>query len=63
MLMKLTKLLVMGALLLVGKGAWAVDGGVWVKPAFPAIPEVSQFTTYEAVTTADEGAEKAVYQY
>lgn len=61
--MKLTKLLVMGALLLVGKGAWAVDGGVWVKPAFPAIPEVSQFTTYEAVTTADEGAEKAVYLY
>ena len=61
--MKFKKLLVLSALWLSSLGVWAVDGGVWVKPAFPAIPEVSQFTTYEAVTTADEGAEKAVYLY
>ena len=61
--MKFKKLLVLSALWLSSLGVWAVDGGVWVKPAFPAIPEVSQFTTYEAVTTADDGAEKAVYLY
>ena len=33
--MKLTKLLVMGALLLVGKSAWAVEANVWTKPAIP----------------------------
>ena len=31
--MKLTKLLVLGALLLVGRSAWAVDANVWTKPA------------------------------
>ena len=61
--MKFKKLLVLSALWLSSLGVWAVDGGVWVKPAFPAIPEVSQFTTYEAVTTAADGAEKAVYLY
>lgn len=33
--MKLTKLLVLGALMLSGTSAWAVDGNVWVKPAVP----------------------------
>ena len=61
--MKLTKLLVLGALMLSGTSAWAVDGNVWVKPAFPAIPEVSQFTTYEAVTAEADGDAKAVYLY
>lgn len=48
MLMKITKLLVLGALLLTGSEAFAIDN-VWSKPAFPAssIPEVTQFTTYQ----------------
>jgi len=47
--MKFTKLLIMGVLALCGaNSAWAVDGNVWTKPAFPSVPEVTTFTTYEA---------------
>ena len=47
--MKITKLLVLGVLALCGaNSAWAVDGNVWTKPAFPSVPEVTTFTTYEA---------------
>ena len=50
--MKLTKLLVLGVLLLVGKNAWAaVDANVWQKPAFPAFPEVTEFATYKTTAT------------
>ncbi|MBR1395689.1 MAG: hypothetical protein IJ559_08555 [Prevotella sp.] len=45
--MKISKLLVLSALWLFGLNANAVDGNVWTKPAFPAVPEVSEFTTYQ----------------
>ena len=61
--MRLTKLLVLGALLLVGKSAWAVDANVWTKPAFPAIPEVTSFVPYEAVSAIEDGDGKEVYLY
>jgi len=61
--MKIKKLLVLAALMLTGNSVWAVDGNVWVIPAFPEIPEVTQFTSYEAVTTPEDGAAKAVYLY
>ena len=49
--MKFTKLLVLGALLLVGSGvAKAVDANVWQKPTIAA-PEVTTFTNYEVGKT------------
>ena len=54
--MKITKLLVLGVMLLIGSSAKAVDGNVWKAPTFPTtIPEVTQFTTYEV------GAEVYLY--
>ena len=44
--MKFTKLLVLGALLLVGNVAKAVDANVWQKPTL-AVPEVTTFTAYQ----------------
>ena len=56
--MKLTKLLVLGVLLLVGKNAWAaVDANVWQKPAFPAFPEVTEFATYKTTATLPSAAD------
>ena len=47
--MKIAKLLVLGVMLLIGSSAKAVDGNVWKTPAFPAnaLPEVTEFTTYQ----------------
>ena len=63
--MKLTKLLVLGALLLVGKNAWAgVDANVWQKPTFPVFPEVTEFATYKTTATlpsAVDGGELYLY--
>ena len=63
--MKLTKLLVLGVLLLVGKNAWAaVDANVWQKPTFPVFPEVTEFATYKTTATlpsAVDGGELYLY--
>lgn len=48
--MKLTKLLVLGTLLLTCSVAKAVDANVWQKPTIAA-PEVTTFTTYEVGKT------------
>ena len=49
--MKISKLLVLGMLTLFGVGqAKAVDGSIWTKPALPAVPEVTTFTTYQTDT-------------
>ena len=45
--MKISKLLVLSVFWLFGLNASAVDGNVWTKPNFPAVPEVSEFTTYQ----------------
>ena len=63
--MKISKLLVLGAMLLVGKNAWAaVDANVWQKPAFPFFPEVTEFATYKTTATlpgAVDGEELYLY--
>ena len=48
--MKFRKLLVLGALLITGSVAKAVDANVWQKPTI-ATPEVTSFTTYEVGKT------------
>ena len=48
--MKFRKLLVLGALLITGSVAKAVDANVWQKPTIAA-PEVTSFTTYEVGKT------------
>ncbi len=50
--MKFTRLLVLSALVfLCSSVAKAVDGNVWQKPAFPAMPPVTEFTTYQEGVT------------
>ena len=48
--MKFKKLLILGALLITGSVAKAVDANVWQKPTIAA-PEVTSFTTYEVGKT------------
>lgn len=57
--MKLTKLLVLGVLTLMGaSSARAVDGNVWVKPE---LPEPAEFVAFQEVTETTD--DNAVYLY
>lgn len=57
--MKFTKLLVLGALLLVGKSAWAVDANVWTQPT---IPEGVALTAGETYYFYNIGAGQFLYE-